>query len=85
MRRTIPAAQVDDQLDSRAVVIAENGEVCDTHAGAAPGLKKRVQRPAGGQPRTPIDEPNDPIASDGHTKVWKRGLHASGVASRAEL
>jgi len=85
MRRTISAAQVDDQLDSGAVVIAQNGEVCDAHASTAAGLKERVQRPAGGQPRTPVDESNDAVTSDGHTKVGKLGLHASGVASRPEL
>ena len=85
MRWAIPAAQIDDQLDSGAVVIAQNGEVGDTHAGTAAGLKQRVQRPAGRQPRTPVDESNDAVTPDRHTKIGKLGIHASGVASPPEL
>ena len=49
-------------------------------AGAPARVKQRVQRPAGGQPRAPVDEADEAVAAEGNAEVGWFAIHAQRVA-----
>ena len=77
------AAEVDDELDRHARLVADDRQVADRHPGPRPGLEQRVQRTAGGQPRAPVHQTDTAVTAHGGSKVGRLLFHAGWVAPRA--
>ena len=76
------AAEVDDELDGHALLVADHRQVADRHPGPRPGLEQRVQRTASGQPRPPIHQTDTAVTAYGGSKVGRLLFHAGWVAPR---
>lgn len=80
MLGSIPATHVGNQLDCRVEVVTEHCEVGDADASAPARVEQSVQRPAGGEPRAPVDEADEAVAPDRRAKVGRIRFHDLWVA-----